>query len=138
MLKSLTNRRARPVALCALVLLGLVFLFPQVALAQCAMCRRALQSPEGRQMIAAFRSGTLVLLAAPLGAFATVALLAVRVQRRRAHGAWGRAAPSVNGSTRGDGFRKNIESSWGKFFGLGRSGSLIDEGGLGSGRSEVR
>jgi hypothetical protein len=52
--------------------------------AQCAMCRRALQSPEGQQMIAALRSGIVVLLIAPFAVFATVASLAVRAQRRRA------------------------------------------------------
>lgn len=46
--------------------------------AQCAMCRRALQSPEGQQMIAAFRGGILFLLAAPFAVFGTVAALAVR------------------------------------------------------------
>ena len=35
------------------------------AFAQCAMCRRALQSPEGQQMVAAFQNGILFLLAAP-------------------------------------------------------------------------
>lgn len=50
--------------------------------AQCAMCRRALQSPEGRQMIAAFRSGILVLLAAPFAVFGTVATLAIRRFRK--------------------------------------------------------
>lgn len=110
MLKLLTNRRARPAALYALVLLGLVFLFPQVAWAQCAMCRRALQSPEGQQMIAAFRGGILFLLAAPFAVFATIAVLAVRVQRRRAHAAWRRAAPSVDGSIRRQAVRKSIEA----------------------------
>jgi hypothetical protein len=51
--------------------------------AQCAMCRRALASPEGQQMIAAFRSGILILLAAPIVAFAVVARLAVRMDRTR-------------------------------------------------------
>lgn len=51
--------------------------------AQCAMCRRALQSPEGLQMIAALRHGILFLLAAPFASFAAVAFLAVRRQRRR-------------------------------------------------------
>lgn len=50
--------------------------------AQCAMCRQALQSPEGRHMIAAFRSGILLLLAAPFAVFGTVAVLAVRRFRR--------------------------------------------------------
>jgi hypothetical protein len=58
--------------------------------AQCAMCRRALQSPEGRQMIAAFRGGILVLLAAPFAVFGTVATLAVRRFRRK---------PDANGLT---------------------------------------
>lgn len=53
------------------------------AFAQCAMCRQALQSPEGRQMIAAFRSGILLLLAAPFVVFGTVATLAVRSRRKR-------------------------------------------------------
>lgn len=48
------------------------------AAAQCSMCRRALQSPEGQQMIAAFRGGILFLLVAPFAVFGTVAALAVR------------------------------------------------------------
>ena len=47
------------------------------------MCRQALASPEGQQMVAAFRGGILVLLATPFAVFATVALLAVRAQKRR-------------------------------------------------------
>ena len=62
---------------CALVLAA------DSAFAQCAMCRRALQSPEGQQMVAAFRSGILFLLVAPFAAFGTVATLAIRGQRRR-------------------------------------------------------
>ena len=53
------------------------------ASAQCAMCRRALESPEGRQMVAAFRSGILILLAAPIAVFAVVARLAIRMDRVR-------------------------------------------------------
>jgi len=53
------------------------------ASAQCAMCRRALESPEGRQMVAAFRSGILILLAAPVAVFAVVARLAIRIDRVR-------------------------------------------------------
>lgn len=60
-----------------------VLLTPHPAAAQCAMCRRALQSPEGQQMVAAFRSGILFLLAAPFTVFGTVAALAVRRFRRR-------------------------------------------------------
>lgn len=66
-----------------LLVLGLFVLGADTAFAQCAMCRRAFASPEGQQLVAAFRAGTLVLLAAPVVSFATVAFLAVRRQRRR-------------------------------------------------------
>lgn len=59
---------------------GLVW--PETVEAQCAMCRRAFDSTEGRQLVAAFRSGILFLLAAPFVAFGVVATLAVRGQRR--------------------------------------------------------
>ncbi|HJO37041.1 MAG: hypothetical protein QGG24_04720 [Vicinamibacterales bacterium] len=52
--------------------------------AQCVMCRTALDSPEGRMMIAALRAGILVLLAAPFAAFGCVAYFAVRSQRQLA------------------------------------------------------
>ena len=64
-------------------LAGLAALWPDAAFAQCAMCRRALASPEGLQMVAAFRSGILLLLVAPFAVFATIATLAVRDQQRR-------------------------------------------------------
>lgn len=51
--------------------------------AQCAMCRTVLGSPEGQRMIGALRNGVLLLLAAPFAVFGTVAVLAVRAQRRR-------------------------------------------------------
>ena len=72
-----TRRVVVAVATIAMVLAA------DAAFAQCAMCRRALQSPEGQQMVAAFRSGILFLLVAPFAAFGTVATLAVRAQRRR-------------------------------------------------------
>ena len=100
MLRSVTNRRARRTAGYAIVLLGLAFLFPQAASAQCAMCRRALQSPEGQQMIAAFRSGILFLLVTPFAVFATIALLAVRAQRRRTVAQNERTAASLQLSDR--------------------------------------
>lgn len=53
------------------------------ASAQCAMCRTLLGSPEGQRMITALRSGILLLLVAPFVIFATVATLAIRLQRRR-------------------------------------------------------
>jgi hypothetical protein len=67
-------------------LLVIVF-WAEPAAAKCAMCRRAHQSPEGRQMVAAFRSGILILLAAPFSIVAVIAALVVKMQRsRRARG----------------------------------------------------
>ena len=60
-----------------------ILLAPETAAAQCAMCRRALDSPEGQHLIGALRRGIVVLLAAPFLLFGAVALLAVRAQRRR-------------------------------------------------------
>lgn len=51
--------------------------------AQCAMCRTLLYTPEGQDMVAALRSGILLLLAAPFLVFGAVATLAVRTRRRR-------------------------------------------------------
>lgn len=53
------------------------------ASAQCAMCRRALQSPEGQHLVAALRTGIVVLLVAPFAVFGTVATLATRRFFRR-------------------------------------------------------
>ena len=64
------------------VMLAVLVLAPERGLAQCAMCRRALQSPEGQQMVAAFRSGILVLLAAPFSLLGVIATLVVRMRRR--------------------------------------------------------
>lgn len=77
-----SSRRARPV-LVALVAAVIVLSLGTDATAQCAMCRTLLGSPEGQRMIAALRSGILLLLVAPFVIFATVATLAVRLQRRR-------------------------------------------------------
>jgi len=67
------------------VAVALALAWPSPAFAQgCAMCKRALLSPEGQQMVAAFRSGILVLLAAPFSLVGVIATLAVRMQRRRA------------------------------------------------------
>ncbi len=88
---------AKPITLrpwvIALVVVGALTLDSRELFAQCAMCRRALQSPEGLQMIAALRHGILFLLAAPFASFAAVAFLAIRRQRRRAH----HAAESIRG-----------------------------------------
>ena len=70
----------------AVMVMALPLLAATPASAQCAMCRRALLSPEGQQLVAAFRSGILFLLAAPFASFAAVAFLAVRMQRRRGNG----------------------------------------------------
>ena len=67
----------------AAIALLAVLLAASDVFAQCAMCRRALASPEGQQMVAAFRSGILILLAAPFAAFAVVARLAMRMDRLR-------------------------------------------------------
>lgn len=50
--------------------------------AQCAMCRTLLATPEGERIAAALRSGIWVLLAAPFGVFAAIAVVAVRSRRR--------------------------------------------------------
>lgn len=73
---------ARTSVATGLALAALVALWPEPAAAQCAMCRRALQSPEGQQMVGAFRSGILLLLAAPFSVLGVVAMLVVRMQRR--------------------------------------------------------
>jgi hypothetical protein len=57
--------------------------------AQCAMCRTALSSPEGRLLAGAIRRGILVLLAAPFLLFGAVAVLAIRARRRHETGAGG-------------------------------------------------
>lgn len=76
-------RVARPLAAAAIVaVLALALLAPGVAEAQCAMCRTALDSPEGRKLVSAFRSGILFLLAVPFATFGTVAWIAVRSKRR--------------------------------------------------------
>lgn len=75
----------RRIALGVIAVAGVLaggMLWPETAEAQCSMCRRAFDSPEGRQLAAAFRSGILFLLAAPFAAFGVVATLAVRGQRR--------------------------------------------------------
>jgi len=72
-------------AAAALVCVAAAALVPPVLVeAQCVMCRTALASEEGRAIVAAFRSGIVVLLAAPFAAFGIVAALVVRATRRRA------------------------------------------------------
>ena len=50
--------------------------------AQCSMCRTLLDTPEGERIAAGLRSGIWILLAAPVGAFAVIAVAAVRSRRR--------------------------------------------------------
>jgi hypothetical protein len=77
---------ARGSAFAAAAIVVAMVLTPEAASAQCAMCRRALQSPEGQQMVAAYRSGILVLLAAPFTLVGVLAALIVKMQRRRGGG----------------------------------------------------
>ena len=67
----------------AVILVLAAILAPETASAQCAMCRRALVSPEGQQLVAALRRGIVVLLAAPFTLFGVVAFFALRRQRHR-------------------------------------------------------
>lgn len=55
---------------------------PPSAHAQCAMCRSAFDSPEGRRMIRRYQIGIAFLLAVPFAAFGTVAFFAVRGKLR--------------------------------------------------------
>ncbi|HJO03145.1 MAG TPA: hypothetical protein QGG47_04130 [Acidobacteriota bacterium] len=55
---------------------------PAEPAAQCAMCRTAFQSPEGRALLEAFRSGIVFLLAAPYLTFGLILFLALRARRR--------------------------------------------------------
>lgn len=66
----------------ALGLAALWLLMPDVAEAQCAMCRTALDSPQGRKLIGAFRSGIVLLLAVPMAILAGGAWYVVRHNRR--------------------------------------------------------
>ena len=50
--------------------------------AQCSMCRTLLETPEGERIAAGLRWGIWILLAAPVGAFAVIAIAAVRSRRR--------------------------------------------------------
>ena len=72
--------RARLIALVAAVVWTLAA--GDTLLAQCAMCRTLLATPEGERIAAALRSGIWILLAAPFGAFALIAMAAVRSRKR--------------------------------------------------------
>ena len=69
----------------ALVVVGAVLMSISIGStldAQCAMCRTLLGTPEGQRMAGALRSGIWILLAAPFGAFAVIAVAAIRSRRR--------------------------------------------------------
>jgi hypothetical protein len=62
--------------------LAVLLITPGVASAQCAMCGTAFNSAEGQRMLSAYKKGVLLLLAVPFMTFGTVAVVAVRKQRR--------------------------------------------------------
>jgi hypothetical protein len=74
--------RRNAVLFVACLVVAAMIVVPGTASAQCAMCRRALESPEGQQLIGAFRRGILVLLAAPFLLFGVIAFFAIRAQRK--------------------------------------------------------
>ncbi len=73
-------RKWRPAAVTAFMLV----LAADTALAQCAMCRTALDSPEGQQLVSAFQGGIILLVVVPFAAIATIALLVARQLRAAA------------------------------------------------------
>lgn len=52
------------------------------AMAQCAMCRKALESPEAQETAAAFRRAILLLLPVPFGLAGAIGYRIVRARRR--------------------------------------------------------
>ena len=72
----------RQLGLLSALAAAVVVFAPLDASAQCAMCRRALETPEGRHLAAAFRSGIIVLLAAPFSIVGAITVLARRMARR--------------------------------------------------------
>ncbi len=75
-------KRIAAAALSLGILAGAVLAAPAPAEAQCAMCRTAFDSPEGRRMVRKYQAGIAFLLAVPFVAFGTVAFLAIRQKRR--------------------------------------------------------
>lgn len=78
--------RMRRLAAATLLLGALVggVVGPSPAHAQCAMCRSAFDSPEGRRMIRKYQTGIALLLAVPFATFGTVAFFAVRAKKKLA------------------------------------------------------
>jgi hypothetical protein len=70
------------VASWAILLMLLLALAADPALAQCRMCRAALESPESARLAFAFRHAIIFLLAVPFTAVGVIVLLIVRANRR--------------------------------------------------------
>jgi hypothetical protein len=60
---------------------GLALAYPSVTLAQCPMCRTALETPEAVALARGFNRGILFLLAVPFAAVAVIAVLIVKERR---------------------------------------------------------
>jgi hypothetical protein len=85
--RSLAKRAVEKPGLAIVALLLGAFAVATVALpppaeAQCAMCRSAFDSPEGRRMIRKYQAGVAFLLTVPFAAFGTVAFFAVRGKKK--------------------------------------------------------
>ena len=81
------RRIQRPRRLVAILLLMSAIVvaaaaLPSEASAQCAMCRTAFDSPEGRKMVRSYQAGIAFLLAVPFATFGTVAFFAVRGKKK--------------------------------------------------------
>jgi hypothetical protein len=66
-------------ALCTAVGLAVASAVPE---AQCSVCRSLLAAPEAESIAAALRAAIWVLLAAPVGALAVVALAVIKSRQR--------------------------------------------------------
>jgi len=62
--------------------LAVLLITPAVASAQCAMCGTAFNSAEGQRVLSAYKKGVLFLVTVPFMTFGTIAVVAVRKQRR--------------------------------------------------------
>jgi hypothetical protein len=89
-------RRRRAIVIAGAVLVALVVLAPEAAVAQCAMCRTALESPESRALASGFRRAVLFLLAAPFTAIGAIAFLVHRRVRASEETPEGTAGPALD------------------------------------------
>jgi len=77
------NRRKRLAKiLMTVAALAVLLITPGAASAQCAMCGTAFNSVEGQRVLSAYKKGVLFLLTVPFMTFGTIAVVAVRKQRR--------------------------------------------------------